>query len=171
MPQVEIRFFAPDILLRPESIRQAIEHAQDRKTGPKMRALFKKTVEGWKNKPYFFQRKHITPRQIGIVAHSGRQNVDQYFLVNEGAAPHYIRPRRARRLRFQPGYRPSTRPHILSSRPMARFGDPVTASVVRHPGFEARKFDEAVAKAHAPDFRRDMQQAIHDGVIQGMGRR
>jgi len=99
------------------------------------------------------------------VIHSGGNNTEQYALVNAGARPHVIRPRHARILKFQRGYRAATRPRVIGSHAAARYGPVVTAQAVHHPGFEAREFDETIAKEYAPRFREDMRRALDEGAV------
>lgn len=148
-----------------ERVRQEIISAQNTKTKPALQRLFGRTVDGWDHPPIFSGRRVDTASQLGVRVEATGPNADQYALVNGGARKHPIRPRRARLLRFQPGYTAGTRVRSLSSRHYVRSGGFVTArEIPRHPGFAAREFDQTVADEHQPDFERDMQQAIKDGT-------
>jgi hypothetical protein len=164
MPFISIKVSIPKEIVNVEKVRQAIIDAQNRKTKPALVQLFGQTVDGWKNRPEFRSRRVDTSSQLGIRVYPAGANADQYVLVNEGARPHIIRPRRARMLRFQPGYRAGTRPRSLHSSAFARSGQFVTAQMVHHPGFEAREFTQTIADEHESDFKSDMEQAIKDGT-------
>jgi len=91
-----------------------------------------------------------------------------YALVNAGSPPHPIYPRKGGFLRFKPGYRPATTPGQLRSRRAYRSGKYVIARSIsdpEHPGFEARNFDELVAKEYDPQFVKDMQEAVNSVAV------
>lgn len=164
MPFVQIKVTVPKQVVNVEAVRRSIIDTQNTTTWNALNGLFRKTIEGWSTPPFFDHRRIDTSSQLGIFVHPAGPNRDQWVIVNEGARPHEIRPRRARMLRFQPGYRASTRPGSLTSRSKQRFGKFVRKSVVYHPGFEARDFTQTIADEHAPDFRRDMNRAIARGA-------
>ncbi len=163
MPFIEITVTVPKEIVNVEKVRQAIIDAQERKTKPALIRLFGRTVDGWDHRPQFVSRRIDTSSQLGIKVYPIGPNADQYSLVNQGSPRHVIRPRRARLLRFRPGYKAGTRPKSLSSTHYQRSGDLVTAREVHHPGFEAREFTQTIADEHKSDFEHDMQQAIADG--------
>lgn len=164
MPFIKISVQIPKEIVNVERVRQAIIDAQNSKTKPALTRLFGQTVEGWRNRPEFRSRRTDTSDQLGILVYAAGKNAEQYALVNNGARAHIIRPRRARMLRFQPGYRAGTKPRSLRSSAYTRSGDFVTAQMVHHPGFEAREFTQAIADEHEKDFKDDMEQAIRDGT-------
>jgi hypothetical protein len=163
MPFIEINVTVPKEIINVEKVRQAIIDAQERKTKPALVRLFGRTVDGWDHRPQFVSRRIDTSSQLGIRVYPSGPNADQYKLVNEGARAHIIRPRRARMLRFQPGYRAGTKPKSLSSQHYQRSGQIVSTGLVHHPGFEAREFTQTIADEHSEQFSADMQQAIADG--------
>lgn len=164
MPFIEISVTVPKEIVNTERVRQAIVDAQNRITKPRLVQLFGMTVNGWHDRPDFRSKRIDTTSQLGIRVYPDGPNAPQYALVNQGARPHIIRPRRARLLRFQRGYKAGTKPHVLRSGAFARSGDIVTAHEVHHPGFEAREFTQAIADEHKSDFAKDMQDAIRDGT-------
>ena len=138
-----------------------------RKTAPDLQRMFKSTVSGWSDPPNFLQKFRDAPGYVSTTVWPSRSNKagKTYALVNEGSGPHTIRPRRARMLRFQPGYRAGTMPRVLSSRSFSRFGNFISAQQVNHPGFEAREFDDTIAEEYAPTFAADMQDAIRVATV------
>jgi hypothetical protein len=163
-PFIEIKVTVPKEIINVERVRRAIIDAQERRTKPALLKLFGMTVNGWHNRPAFRSRRIDSSSQLGIRVGPEGPDADQWILVNGGARPHIIRPRRARMLRFQPGYRAGTKRRVLQSQAYARSGDFVTAHEVHHPGFEAREFTNEIAEEHQADFEKDMQQAIQDAT-------
>lgn len=164
MPFISITVTVPKQIIDSEKVRRAIIDAQDNTTKQKLWNLFRQTTEGWRTRPAFQARREDTSSQLGILVYPAGAGADTYALVNEGSPPHEIRPRRARMLKFQTGYRAATAPRVLSSRAYVRSGAFVAAAVVHHPGFEAREFTQTIADEHEPEFRQDMQEAIARGA-------
>lgn len=164
MPSIKITVTVPKEIVNIEKVKQAIIDAQNNRTKPALMRLFGQTVQGWKDAPQFRSRRVDTSSQLGILVYPDGPNAAQWELVNAGARAHEIRPRRARILRFQRGYRAGTKPHSLHSSAFARSGAFVTSRLVHHPGFEAREFTQEIADEHEADFASDMQQAIADAT-------
>lgn len=164
MAFIRISVRVPDRIVNVEGVRQAIVDAQNRLTKAKLTELFNRTTEGWQTRPAILTQRVDSPSQLGIKAYPSGAGADTYALLNAGARPHQIRPRRANFLRFQTGYRSSTMPRVLSSRAYQRSGPFVTAGSVNHPGFEAREFTQTIADEHEPEFQQDMQDAIRRGA-------
>jgi hypothetical protein len=163
MPFIEITVTVPKEIVSIEKVRQAIIDAQNRKTKQALTDLFKQTVQGWKTPPQFAAKRIDTTSQLGIRVYPTGQNTEQYGIVNAGSPSHIIRPRKAKMLRFQTGYRAGTKPRVLSSKAYERSGGFISTGLVHHPGFEAREFTQTIAKEHEPDFKKDMQEAIKNG--------
>lgn len=167
---VQVIVKAPEVLLNSEVVRLKLEQAMRKKTAPDLQKQFKKTVTGWKHPPDFSQKFINQTNYISVTVWASGTNAEQYALVNYGSPPHDITPRRGGLLRFQPGYRSATRPKMLSSRAPQRSGAFVSTFSVKHPGFEAREFDIAVAEEIAQRFVEDMQDAIVFGASTGVRR-
>lgn len=157
---IRITVTVPKEILNVNSIREKIAQAQRNHTGPELRREFGKTVSGWDSKPGFSQKQHVGSDAVSITVYPSGAGANIYELVNNGASPHIITPRQGGMLRFQTGYRAATRPRVISSRSKARFGRIISTPIVRHPGFEARAFDEEIAEQYAGTFADDMQDAI-----------
>lgn len=154
---VSIDVSVPSLLLQSSVIRNNIFQALQTETGPQMMKLFKPTVQGWSRPPAFLQSGHSWLSEVAVRVYT-RGEVYRY--VNSGTPPHRIEPRRARMLRFQPGYRAGTRPRVLSSSKPQRFGDYISAGAVNHPGIQARDFDKEVAERVFPEFVDTVNRAI-----------
>lgn len=164
MPFIEINVTVPKAIINVEKVRQAIIDAQNNVTKRKLTDLFKQTTEGWQDPPQFSSRRIDTSSQLGIRVYPSGKNADKWALVNEGARAHIIRPRRARLLRFQTGYKAGTKVRTLRSTAYQRSGKFVQTKLVHHPGFEAREFTQTIADEHEPEFNQDMQDAIKKGA-------
>lgn len=121
---------------------------------------FAKTYATFKNKPNF--RKWVRSYLSRI---EGATETDDkiYRFLNDGTKEHDITPKRAPFLRFRwdgkGSYGAKTTPRVIGSKP-ARY--PKTwqrRQRVRHPGNEARKFDETIQKQEAPVFLRNVRAA------------
>lgn len=165
MPVIEITVFAPRQVINVEAMRQAIIDKQNGETGPGIKQLFEQTTTGWRTPPDFSTRRADTASQLGIWIGPTGPNAPQYALVNAGAKPHPIFPRRAPRLRFWTGYTASTRPRVLRSQAYVRSGTYVSsAGVPMHPGFAAREFNKEIADQYRPRFAQEMNEAFAEGA-------
>lgn len=154
---VKIRVFVPKTVFNDAHAVQSIQHVMLQKTQPELRKEFEKTVRSWDNKPNWTFEHYFG---VGILSVKVLTYSTQYRLVNTGAKPHPIRPRKARMLRFQNGYRAKSRPRLIGSFAGGKYGEFVTARAVHHPGFEAREFDKEIAEQYQDTFRKDIQDAI-----------
>lgn len=146
----------------------SIANVMKSKSAPTLKKYFRETVYGWSaaKKPSFRQKLTRGHQSISMLVYT---DSEIYALVNRGAPPHPIYPRKGRFLSFKPGYRPSTTPGQLRSRRAYRSGKLVVARAIAnpdHPGFEPRDFDKQIAKEYEPQFIEDIQDAV-DGVIVG----
>lgn len=162
---VEITVTIPDMTISSSVVRNTIEQAMKRKTGPQIKKLFDQTTVGWSRPPKFDPTYHNSTSEVSTRV-STRSSV--YTYVNNGTPPHVIDARRGSVLRFKPGYIAATRPRALSSRKPSRFGAVIRTPSVMHPGIEARDFDVEIAERIYPDFVRDMEEAINLGIKVGM---
>ena len=105
---------------------------------------FKATVRTWRTNVRFSK---VGPRRLGgVLAVDVFTENEIYFYVEAGTKAHIIRPRTARALRFQTGYKAKTRPGVIGSRGGGPRGPFVTARSVRHPGTQPRNFSKVIAK-------------------------
>jgi len=162
---IRVSLRVPERLLSVQNVVNEIARVQRSSTAPDVQRLFRRTVVGWRTPPQFNYTQHIERNSIGVTISSAGQNSAHYALVNAGSPAHLIRPvNPGGWLRFQPGYSPSTRPRVLSSRAYMRHGAFVRSKLVHHPGFTAREFDAEIADQYTPTFQADMQAAINTGA-------
>ncbi len=101
---------------------------------------FGRTTRTWDHKPKFYQ--------VGADGSiSGAAGADDkiFEYVTRGTVPHVIRPKRAKILRFNSGYRAKSGSRVIGSHQGGSTGEPVFAKVVHHPGTTAREFEEEIA--------------------------
>lgn len=139
---------------------ESIASKQRAQSLPILRKLFRETVSGWSEKPDFGWSQTKTADEIRLKVYPTGAGADKWILLNQGARPHDIRPKNSKVLSFKPGYRAATRPGSLKSSRAYRSGRQMAASIIHHPGFEARRFTELIVLAYADNYTSDMQAAI-----------
>ena len=144
---------ATGFLHKPAAIDRAIRSAMAG-AGRGAKADFQTTVATWKKKPTFTIESPTPYRRI-----IGTES-DIYRYVSRGTRPHFIRPRRGKRLRFQTGYSAKTTPRVLGSTGGVASGPTVFSRGVRHPGTEAREFEETVTAKWERQLPIILQRAI-----------
>lgn len=159
---VKVSITLPKTDLTKKKWASEIIMAQRRYTVKGIKKLFKQTVFGWSaaKKPDFSFTQNVSSNSIGVNIFPSGNGADIYGLVNAGSPRHTIIPRKFF-LQFRPGYRAATRPGSLMSSRAYRSGKTVQGSRVNHPGFKARNFTQLIAKEYAPEFTKEMQEAIN----------
>jgi len=152
-----------------KKVLRAIESTLKKKTGPALSKDFKMTVRHWKHKPDFPKKFAKNSREMYIEVYPAGRNKDQYSFVHDGTAPRLIVPKPSRgpsaRLRFKPGYSPSSSPGKIESGRARRTGSFVTAAYVRHPGIRARNFSNTIVNKEYGPFAVDINKAIFLALI------
>lgn len=129
-----------------------------------VRRDYEKTFQNW-------QAKHKPRLKVEIKVNlNGGVSIDIdvegeiYTFVHEGTRPHRIKPRRAKRLAFQSGYKAKTLPGRIASAAGGPFGETVFSQGVQHPGFEGRKFSQLIVQKWREPFYKSMQRALNKGA-------
>lgn len=159
---VKIKVILPKAVFNDAKVRQAIEHTMVQKTGPDLRNEFEKTATTWKDQPTWKTQMY---RGVGVLWIKVLTYSTTYRLVNAGARPHIIRPRHKKVLRFQTQFRAKSRPRVIGSFAGGKSGPYVSSLGVHHPGHEAREFDKEIAEQYQDIFRKDVQEAISEGIV------
>ncbi len=144
--------------LKQDAMRIALLTAMN-KVGVDIKKDFEKTTSTWSTDVDFeivkdLRRSGVTP-QILV----GTDN-EIYKFVDKGTKAHLIKPKRAKKLRFQSGYRAKTSVNRIGSRRGGPFGETVFSSGVRHPGTKARNFSKILQKKWQSIFKRRMEKAM-----------
>lgn len=159
--RISIQVTVPKELLSQKQVQDSIAYTMAHKSALEVKSMFRATTKGWKNKPTFKQKLVRRAWSISETIYPDGANYDQYAIVNYGSPPHIIHIKNAQVLSWQPGYSPSTRPRVISSRANKRSGPFFHRQLVQHPGFEAREFDATIAKIYAPTFKQDIEDAVN----------
>lgn len=154
---IQISVTLPKKLFQNKEWVEAMADSMKHNTAPTLKKLFRQSVYGWSDKPSFRQKftRHAAELSMEVYTEN-----DIYGLVNAGSPRHWIPKSGTTFQRFRKGYRPATRPGSLQSGRKYRSQPWWTAYRVDHPGFQARKFDELVAKEYEPQFRREITQSF-----------
>ena len=128
-------------------------------TERELRKLFDQTTATWEHGVKWIRRSKVSGRVVEVVVGT---NDEIYKYVSVGTRPHLIprTPKTAGALRFRTGYTPKTTPGVLRSRAGGARGDYAYAKQVRHPGTDARKFAETIAK----EFERPFKKIVDDAM-------
>ena len=115
-------------------------------------------VSSWNDKPTFTSKTTINPN--GGISIEVTTEDEIYTYVHEGTRAHDIRPRQAKKLRFQNTYTAKTIPGVIQARGGGPSGDVVYSSGVRHPGFPGRFFSKPIKAKWGPFLIRQINRAI-----------
>lgn len=110
--------------------------------GNLVRDDFRKTVAGWQTQVDFGNDQRYSG---GDLEQEVATDSRIYGYVDQGTIDHYVGPRNAGSLAFQTGYRPATRPHVISSRGASRFGPMAFSKGHWVSGIEPRRFATTIA--------------------------
>lgn len=101
---------------------------------------FEATTKTWKHGVEF----GIKEQKDGYLVGPTGGATEIYGYVEGGTRAHLIVARRAKRLRFAPGYRAKTRPGFIGSTGGGSSGGAVFRRVVHHPGTKGRGFSKLI---------------------------
>lgn len=153
--------------LNPEVFEQEIGDALEEEGGI-LKRMYEKTTRTWKtNVEFDIETSQQSPGpRGGKSSKTARVEVttdsDVFLWVDQGTAPHIIRPKRpGRRLRFRVGgFKPKTKVRTIGSGKGKAGRDWVSPDQVRHPGTKARKFTQEIEKRRRRPFFKKMNAAI-----------
>ena len=125
---------------------------------------FEKTYATWSSDSQPTLDVKVTINPYGGVSIEANPEGQIYEWVHEGTQPHAIRPRRAKRLAFQSGYRAKTAPGRIAAVGGGLFGNVVFARAVQHPGFPGRHFSEQIVQKWREPFYKAVQRSLSRGA-------
>jgi hypothetical protein len=128
-----------------------------RKAGRDIQKDFQVTTKTWKHKPKFEVITSLSKPGPSVLVGT---NDAIYRYVDEGTRPHIIRPKKAKRLRFQGGYQAKTQIGVIGSSAGGASGSIIYSRGVKHPGTKARKFSQAIEKKWTKPFKSRMNDAM-----------
>jgi len=122
---------------------------------------YQETVKTWEHKVVF----------TSIISLKGGPSVlvgtddEIYGMVNNGTKPHDIAPKNPKgKLVYQVTYVAKTQPGVIGSGPGGKSGKYTMRGRVHHPGFKARKFDDAINKKWKDQYKRRAEEAMRIAV-------
>jgi hypothetical protein len=158
MPTRAKVFIPRGLLLEPKKLERAINNALD---GAAFSALvdFKVTHRTWITKPIFRLR---TPGPGVRLVYT--DNLIYHF-VSGGTRPHAIVPKKkGGYLVFKSGFTPKSRFRYIGSNKGSKFGPTVFAKKVKHPGTQAREFEQAIGEKWDKELPKTLQRAIDSEI-------
>lgn len=155
---IKMQVSIPDTLVDPKKLIRALRNGMSN-AAEDVVVDFETTTATWKHKPNF--------KATEVSAAEWIISTDDkiWAMLDDGTKPHIIRPKRAKRLRFQWGgvgsYRAKTRPGYLGSNKGGIKGPIVYRKQVRHPGTVARKWTKAAEDKWNNELGDIVQRAIN----------
>lgn len=125
--------------------------------GKEIQRDFEGTTRTWTHKPKFVTAMSFKGQGPALLVGT---DDPIYNMVNNGVAPHIIRPVRAKVLRFQLGYRAKSAPGSLEAGSGGANGPVIYTRIVHHPGIKARHFDQVIQRTWQPRFKVKMEDAM-----------
>lgn len=118
---------------------------------------FESTVQTWDTKVKF--SKNVKSRSNRV---EGKVDTDNkiYGYVSNGTNDHFVAPRRASALRFQPNYKTKTRRGKIPSRAGGASGSFVFSKGHMVKGIKARKFDLQIKEKREKEFSKRMLKEL-----------
>jgi hypothetical protein len=161
---VKMQVIVPERFTDPKKLLRALRNGM-KNVAADVKVDFVTTTRTWKHKPKF----EITEVSEAEWIVSTDDSI--WAMLDAGTKPHIIRPKRAKRLRFQwggPGsYRPKSRPGYLGSNKGGIKGPIVFRRQVRHPGTAPRKWTDAAKVKWDAQMGDIIQRAIDTELARG----
>jgi len=137
---------------------EAAIQSELRTQGNEAKKLYEQATSTWGHKPAFV----VDVNKDGVTIST---NDEIFGYVNLGTAPHIIRPKAGKVLRFNAGgFVPKTTPRSLNAGSGTPGSTTTFTQEVHHPGSKPRNFDASVARKRAKPYAVEMQRAI-DRVV------
>lgn len=157
-----MQFKLTPIIPRPLNI-SGLQHALIdgmRDMGERIREEFEDTTKTWEHQPTWEPKTTIPVISADAIQVTTETGDSRYRWVSEGTQSHPIYPRNAKVLAFPGTFIPKTSPGIIGSG--VGMSGPVdqVRNWVAHPGVEARKFAETIAKNNKNNFSITMGRAM-----------
>lgn len=154
---MKLRAIIPQQLaLDPKRLMRGIQNGLDA-SAKAVKVDFGVTTQTWKRKVQFEIIETEDGRIVGT-------DDEIYGYVNDGTDAHDITPKRGKVLVFPWGgkgsYRPKTAIRTIGSTGGGSSGGIVKLKRVKHPGTDAREFDETIARKWRELFPRTLQRAL-----------
>lgn len=131
-----------------------------------VQSMYLKTIRTWRNKPKFKKKvRRLGDGYIMEVSYDTDTKAGQiYEWTDLGTRAHFIRPRRAKLLRFRVGGKAKTRPRKIASYKGSPGKYWRAAKQVRHPGTKARLFTATIYERRKPKLDREFEKAMKRAI-------
>lgn len=140
------------LALDPQRLMRGIQNGLDA-SAKAVKVDFGVTTQTWKKKPEFAIAETDDGRIVGT-------EDEIYGYVNDGTRPHIIEAKNGKSLAFGVPSSPKTAVRVIGSSAGSRGSVTIKRKRVRHPGTDARKFDEVIAEKWQEQFPVTMQRAL-----------
>jgi len=156
-----VKAIEPEIM-NLDGMRRTIQQALLNE-GADMRSDFEKTTSTWEGeKPTFKPYVATSGGAARVEIEPKGQGVDKWGWLDRGTSSHFVRPKRAKRLRFKTGGKNKTRVGKLQSGPGQRPSGPDRFSKGhRVSGIKARNWSRVIYQNSSIRFLRRMNEAIN----------
>jgi len=125
--------------------------------GKKVRADYNKTMGSWKTKDRFNVRSVRSVIGEGVIV--GTKSM-RYLYLDGGTRDHYVRPRRAKMLRFQTRYFTKTMYRNIGSRRGGPYGSTAFSRGHRVSGILGREFTDTIADKQWPGYKAAVRKVM-----------
>lgn len=156
MVSISAKAKIPSTQYKPEVFFKDMQR-RAKNTRSQIKRDFEQTTKHWKT-PVEFDIS--TRRQGDSYIFSASTDNEIYGYVNDGTEPHIIRAKNAPFLVFRTGGTAKTTVGQLKSGKGSRGNNWVSKKEVHHPGTEARKFDEIIAKRFRERWVKEANEAL-----------
>ena len=159
MPSISMKYFGPKGM-KVDEVRLEILN-ELRKQGTVIEDDLKKVTRTWEHQPKFETDIKFSGTEPQVIVSTD----DEIFkFVNDGTRSHWVRPKKARSLYFQSGYRAKTTPGMIGSHAGGPFGPFVGSKGHKVSGIKKRGFTGAIRLIRKPGFDRAMQDGLKRGL-------
>lgn len=115
------------------------------------------TFETWKHKPTVTVKERSDGYSLTV-------DDPVWNMLDKGTPKHVIRAKRARFLRFSPGYRAKTRPGFIGSTTGSRGEGAVFRKMVNHPGTKARSWSKLIGTKYRAKIQTFISKRIKEAL-------
>lgn len=140
------------LALDPKRLLRGIQNGMDA-SAKAVKVDFGVTTQTWKRKVEFTIQETDEGRIVGT-------DDEIYGYVNDGTKPHIIVAKNSPTLVFTTPFGPKTTVRVIGSLAGSRGSTVHRPKAVKHPGTEAREFDETIAKKWRELFPRTLQRSL-----------
>jgi hypothetical protein len=134
-----------------------------------LESAMEKRVANWKHKPTIKSNFQSLPTRLSLLVVPAGAGLKQWKIISKGARPHLIFPKSIQKGQLfihggRGGYASKTAPGNVYGRSSSYKNNFYWATVVHHPGVQARDFEQHVAEEETAEIINKIQKAIDRAV-------